>query len=93
MIKGYAEGVGWENVSIDYHAASNFDLAQTDTTSTGAILFGIILALAFLFAGIGTIVEMSSVGDNRDITGMDDKPALHEASKFRRLIQYDSVLL
>lgn len=57
------------------------------------MLFGVIIAGAFLFAGLGTLVEMSSIGDNRDIVGMDDKKALHEASKFRRLSQYDSVLL
>lgn len=93
LITGYAEGVGWTNVKIDYHPASVYDLAQTDTTSGGAIVFGIVIATAFLLAGAGTLVEMSSFGDRKDIDAMEDKAALHEASKFRRLIQYESVLL
>ena len=48
---------------------------------------------AFLLAGAGTVIEMSSVGDRKDIEEMKDKAALHEASKFRRLIQYESVLM
>jgi hypothetical protein len=59
----------------------------------GAIDFGVILAIAFLLAGAGTLVEMTSFGDRKDIDAMEDKAALHEASKFRRLVQYESILL
>jgi|TARA_B110000285_G_C15046267_1_gene574483 hypothetical protein len=33
-------------------------------------MFGIILATAFLLAGAGTLVEMSSFGDRKDIDAM-----------------------
>ena len=32
LITGYATGVGWTDVSVEYHDASNYDLAQTDET-------------------------------------------------------------
>jgi len=54
----------------------------------GGILFG---AGALML--IGTVVEMSTYGDKEDLNGKENSQALYEASKFRRLKQYEAVLL
>jgi hypothetical protein len=43
------------------------------------------MIVAFVLAGLGTCVEMSTLGDRKDVEAMEDKDALNEASKFRRL--------
>ena len=42
---------------------------------------------------IGTCVEITTLGDKDDMREPADAEALHEAAKFRRLAQYDAVLL
>ena len=93
LITGYATGVGWTEVSVDYHAASNYDLAQTDTTKTGTIIFGCVLVTALLLVVVGTFIEMTTIGDTDEMKRSENKDALYEAAKFRRMAQYDAVLL
>jgi hypothetical protein len=42
---------------------------------------------------VGTCVEMSGCGDKKEISSDQDAQILYEAAKFRRLKQYDAILL
>ena len=42
---------------------------------------------------LGTLVELSKYGNCYEVSGDEDKVASHEASKFRRLEQYDCILV
>ena len=85
LIKGYAEGVGWGNVTIDYHMASQYDANQTSDSSAGLTGFGAILLIAGGLMAVGTFFEMSTCGDKPEFKGDDHGQALYEAGKFRRL--------
>lgn len=52
-----------------------------------------ILVIAGGLVGAGTVVELSRFGDQEEISSPADAEALFEAAKFRRLAQYDSILL
>jgi hypothetical protein len=95
LITGYATGVGWSEVSVDYHDASNYDATQTDmlNPNNGTIIFGCILLTALALVGFGTLLEMTTVGDSEEMKRTENKDALYEAAKFRRNIQYDAILL
>jgi hypothetical protein len=93
LIKGYATGVGWSDVSVEYHPASNYDQTQTSEMQNGTKAFGCIIATAFLMVATGTLIEMTTIGDIDEMKRSKNKDALYEASKFRRVEQYDSVLL
>jgi hypothetical protein len=68
-------------------------MTQTDKTQTGTIVFGCILVTALALVAVGTFIEMTSVGDTDEVKRADNKEALYEAAKFRRMAQYDAVLL
>lgn len=95
LIKGYASGAGFTGgIEVDYHLASKFDETQTDSMSAGAVIFFAIVGVALILMGIGTCVELSSCCDKPDFKGDEEAAAaLYEASKFRRLEQYDKILL
>lgn len=93
LISGYATGVGWTDVSVDYYAASNYDLAQTNETQNGTIVFGCMIVTALILVAVGTFIEMTTVGDTDEVKRTENKEALYEAAKFRRMSQYDAVLL
>ena len=93
LIKGYAEGIGWENVSIDYHLASQYDDKQIEENKAGIGAFGVMMMITCGLVGVGTIIELSSIGNRDEYKTEDMLQPLYEASKFRRLQQYDSVLL
>jgi FlaG/FlaF family flagellin (archaellin) len=54
----------------------------------GGVLF---VAVGLMLAG--TIVEMTTFGDKPEVSAPELEQALYEAGKFRRLKQYESVLL
>lgn len=54
---------------------------------------GAFLLVAFVLMMVGTCVEITSLGDKEEVRGKEDAAALFEAAKFRRLAQYDAILL
>lgn len=97
LIKGYAEGIGWNNVVISYYAASDHDALQTvytdEKTSTGIVVLAGIMGLALIAVMVGSCIEASTFGDKEEVSNAVDADALHQAAQFRRLEQYDAVLL
>ena len=93
LIKGYAEGVGWQNVVVDYHLASEYDDEKASETQPGTYIILAILLIAILLMLVGTCVEMSRCGDRKEVSDEADAQILYEAAKFRRLKQYDAILL
>jgi len=93
LITGYATGVGWTNVSVSYYAASKNDQETSSSVTSGAIAFAVILALGLGLAVLGILVENSTIGDRKDLKLQDKAELLYQASKFRRLTQYDAILL
>jgi hypothetical protein len=51
------------------------------------------IAVALGLVAVGTLVELSTIGDIEEMKRTDTKDALYEAAKFRRMEQYDSILL
>lgn len=61
--------------------------------ATGTIIFGAVFMIAWGLVAVGTIVELTGCGDKPELKGKDEAELLYEAAKFRRLSQYESVLL
>ena len=61
--------------------------------ASGTIVFGAVLLLAWGLVCAGTFVELTGCGDKPELKGKDESGLLYEAAKFRRLSQYESVLL
>lgn len=62
--------------------------------STGTIIFGMIVGVAFVLMAIGTTVELTRCCDKHEYKNDEEiAEALYEASKFRQLEQYDKILL
>lgn len=62
--------------------------------STGTIIFGAIVGVAFMLMAIGTTVELTRCCDKHEYKNDEEiAEALYEASKFRQLEQYDKILL
>jgi len=93
LIKGYAEGVGWTNVNVSYHMASQYDSEQTNDLMSGVYGLGGALFVAIGLMLTGTVIEMTRFGDRPEVSAPEMENALYEAGKFRRLKQYESVLL
>jgi hypothetical protein len=55
--------------------------------------FGVIIIIAAGLAGVSTLIEISSIGDAPEYKTNDMIQPLYEASKFRRLAQYDAILI
>lgn len=51
------------------------------------------LGLALMLVGVGTLVELTTIADTDEMKRNENKDALYEAAKFRRMEQYDSILL
>lgn len=81
------------DVSVTYHDASNYDQESNAQITPGAMILAIILITMGGIGVIGLIVEQSKYGDNKELISSDMEEALYEASQFRRLEQYDHVLL
>jgi len=101
-IQGFAKGAGWkgmngsDEVRVEYHMASNEDSKVNmnfSNVSTGVIVFGACLWVAYGFVGLGTIVELTKIGDKTELKEKEKAEILHEASKYRRISQYNSVML
>ena len=93
LILGYAKGAGWENPTVDYHMASTDDGDSASEVRTGAVAVGAILLIALGLCGAGIITELTKCGDKPDYKDEHEAQALYEAAKFRRMAQYDAVLL
>jgi len=93
LITGYAEGIGWTNVKLQYHPASQHDALQTEKTSTGIVVLAGIMGLVLIAVMVGSCIEASTFGDREEVSNAVDADALHQAAQFRRLEQYDAVLL
>ena len=59
----------------------------------GVVILALILLVAFCLLLVGTCTECFRYGDREEVSSEEDRDALYEASKFRRIEQYDSVLL
>ena len=92
LILGYASGVGWKDATVDYEAASVMNEKESAFTGSTFAVLGLI-ALILGAAGAGTLVELSPLGDKEEYRDKQQAELLQEASKFRRLTQYDAVLL
>jgi hypothetical protein len=73
--------------------ASKYDGEQVAQTHPCVFLFGVIVGFAIFFCIVGTCTELSRFGDKVEYRRDIDKDVLFEASKFRRMEQYDSILL
>jgi len=99
LITSQAVGANWDVDRIDYHMASKYDEEQISTTSPWTLVFAGILGLALFLVFLGTLVELSMIGDVKQSIDKQnnlkpiDQDLLSEASRFRRLIQYDSILI
>jgi pantothenate kinase type III len=56
-------------------------------------LFFLLLLIVLGLVGAGTAIELSTIGDEDDFKGGDIGESLYLASLFRRLYQYDAILL
>lgn len=92
LITTYATGVGWEDVSIEYVTASKNNDEESKMTP-GAVLVLSLLGLGLAVAGAAMAIELCSIGDQSELKEPEKAELLHEASKFRRLTQYDCILL
>lgn len=92
LINTYATGVGWQDVNIAYVAASN-DNQQQSQLSVGALITILIIIIGLLISGSSMFVELSTLGDKHQLKEPQKAELLYEASKFRRLTQYDCILL
>ena len=91
LIKGYAEGVGFSNVELEYTMSSAYATQAMEEKASGTYgIVGIVL-IGFGLMGIGSIIEMTTIGDKPELK--EHAKELREAGKFRRLEQYDAVLL
>jgi len=61
--------------------------------ASGTVIFGAVLFVAWGLVAAGTFVELSGCGDRLELKGKEEAELLYEAAKFRRLSQYESVLL
>ena len=61
--------------------------------SSGFMIFLAIILNASLLAFVGTCVSITKYQDRYEVKGEEDADALHEASKFRRLEQFDAVMV
>jgi hypothetical protein len=59
----------------------------------GIIIAGSVMYVAWCLVGAGTIVELTKIGDRKEYKESEKSELLHEASKYRRISQYNSVLL
>ena len=92
LILSYANGVGWKDADVTYEASSvNNDLESG--VSGGTIMVLILIGLALGTAAAATLVELTTLGDKPEFKDKEQAELLQEASKFRRLTQYDNVLL
>ena len=73
--------------------ASNYDAAQSSTIQQGTFGFVGILLAAGALCVLGTTVEMSTWGDKKEFKSGENSELLHEAAKFRRVQQYEAILL
>jgi len=85
LITSYATSIGWTDVTISYYEATRDFNQRLSVITPGVVILGIIILVAILAFGLGTLVEVSKYGDRSEVSGPEDKNALHEASKFRRL--------
>lgn len=92
LITGYATGVGWRDVNVSY-TASSADNTKESSINAGTVVVLLLLALALGAAGAATLVELTTLGDRPEYKDKESAELLQEASKFRRLTQYDCVLL
>ena len=83
LIKGYAQGVGWKDPKVSYYFASETDLKQTSTMTSGTKLMFVLILLSFLLAIVGTSVELTGLGDIEDFSTGSNGEALFHAAKFR----------
>ena len=51
------------------------------------------VGVALMMVGVGTLIELTTIGDTDEMKRSQNAPALYEAAKFRRMEQYDSILL
>ena len=96
LIEGYAVGIGWSNVQLSYHAASDHDALQTapeNYSKSALYVLAGIMGLALIAVMVGSCIEASTFGDREEVSNAVDADALHQAAQFRRLEQYDAVLL
>lgn len=61
--------------------------------TAGAAFLLALLALGLVVGGAATGIELGSIGDEAALKEPEKAELLHEASKFRRLTQYDCILL
>jgi len=57
LIIGFAQGVGWTNVSVDYDDSSKYADDSKSEMKAGAIIFGLIMAVAICLLVIGCTFE------------------------------------
>lgn len=98
LIKGYSKNAGWENVEVTFTASTIESDNIKEASSNGLYALLAVLGVVLLLAAVGTLIEVSTIGDLDEYKKGDedgDKAAekLAEAALFRRVTQYDCVLL
>ena len=84
--------MGWEDVNVSYVAASNNNDEESKITA-GAVITLVLILLGLLISGTAMFIELSTIGDKEQLKEPEKSELLYEASKFRRLTQYDCILL
>lgn len=62
-----AENANWENASIDYYFASQANLELKSEWTLGSIVLIGIFCLFIILGLVGTIIELSRIGDIKEI--------------------------
>lgn len=73
-----AQAVNWTDVTVDYYLASDHDSQQANQSSTGVIITLLLLGIVFLLSIVGTIFELTSLGDKKGL----DYSRLNPIAKF-----------
>ena len=92
-ISNYATGAGFEDISISYTMSTEENEQILQDSMNGLYLVGGLLLVLLGFVGFSTAVELCGYGDKEKYKEEPMPRMLNEAAKFRRVTQYDSVLL
>ena len=89
LIERYATNAHWENPKVTFYPSMNYVETESRAFSTGKIATLAVLGLLLLGVVIGSVVELSTIGDNPAY----EKEVLDELSRFRSTAQYESVIM
>ena len=84
LLTVFAQGVGWENITISYKNSSLSNEAELEMT-TGAIIGLTLTCIGMGVTFFAMAFELLTWGDREDLRDPETRAILYDASKFRRL--------